>query len=314
MPSLQEILDRVGVSAVLSKLDLTSGFHQIRMDEGSQELTSFCCPAGRYMFVRMPFGLENAPAIFQSILENVLRPISDVCSNYIDDVIVFSRSWEEHLKDLVRGIECLGKAGLLVKRKKCEFGHKFMSYLGHLVGCGKVAVPEARVKAMAEYGRPVTKKQLSSFLGSVGYYRSFVDGFSKLSSVLTPAVSLASPHWINWTQGMDEVFRKLRVSLCSRVALHVPVCSDSFVLYTDASGRDIGACLHVSRDNEELPVAFYSRQLRGTEATYTVTELETLAIVAALLHFEFYLYGAPVVVYTDHRACTSLLSSTHLNR
>ncbi len=114
------------------------------------------------------------------ILENVLRPVSDVCSNYIDDVIVFSRSWEEHLKDLVRVIQCLGKAGLVVKRKKCEFGRKFMSYLGHQVGCGKVAVPEARVKAMAEYGRPVTKKQLRSFLGSVGYYRSFVDGFSKL--------------------------------------------------------------------------------------------------------------------------------------
>ena len=170
------------------------------------------------------------------ILENVLRPVSDVCSNYIDDVIVFSRSWEEHLKDLMRVIECLGKAGLVVKRKKCEFGRKFMSYLGHQVGCGKVAVPEARVKAMAEYGRPVTKKQLRSFLGSVGYYRSFVDGFSKLSSVLTPATSLASPHRIHWTQGMDEAFRKLRVSLCSRVVLHVPVCSDSFVLYTDASG------------------------------------------------------------------------------
>ncbi len=306
LPSLHEILDRVGVSAVLSKLDLTSGFHQIRMNEGSQELTFFCCPAGRYMFVRMPFGLKNAPAIFQSILENVLRPVSDVCSNYIDDQL------GRHLKDLVRVIECLGKAGLVVKRKKCEFGHKFMSYLGHQVGCGKVAVPEAKVKAMAEYGRPVTKKQLRSFLGSVGYYRSFVDGFSKLSSVLTQATSLASPHRINWTQGMDEAFWKLRVSLCSRVV--VPVCSDSFVLYTDASGRGIGTCLHVSRDNEELPGAFYSRQLRGAEATYTVTELEALAIVAALLHFEFYLYGAPVVVYTDHRACTSLLSSTHLNR
>ncbi len=142
MPSWSEILDKVGSSAVLSKLDLTSGFHQIRMEESSQDLTSFVCPAGRYKYVRMPFGLKNAPAVFQSVLEEVQRPVSDVCSNYIDDVVVYSAGWEEHLVDLVRVIECLGKAGLKVKRKKCEFGRKYMSYLGHQVGCGCCARSE----------------------------------------------------------------------------------------------------------------------------------------------------------------------------
>ncbi len=193
MPSLSEILDKVGASTVLSKLDLTSGFHQIQMDDESQDLTSFVCPAGRFKFVRMPFGLKNAPAVFQSVLEEVLRPVSEVCSNCIDDVVVFSAGWEEHLVDLVRVIECLGKAGLKVKRRKCEFGRKYMSYLGHQVGCGKVAVPEAWVSAMKEYGKPITKKQLRSFLGSVGYYRSFVDGFAALSVKLTPSVALSAP-------------------------------------------------------------------------------------------------------------------------
>ncbi len=314
MPSLSEILHKVGSSAVLSKLDLTSGFHQIWMEESSQDLTSFVCPARRYKYVRMPFGLKNAPAVFQSVLEEVLRPVSDVCSNYIDDVVVYSAGWEEHLVDLVRVIECLGKAGLKVKRKKCEFGRKYMSSLGHQVGCGKVAVPEARVSAMREYGRPITKKQLRSFLGSVGYYRSFVDGFAALSVKLTPSVSLSAPQKVQWTREMDEAFGRLRESLCSRVVLYVPVSSDSFVLYTDSSGGGVGACLHVVREEDEFPVAFFSRQLRGAERNYSVTELETLAIVAAVLHFDFYLYGAPVVVFTDHRACVSLLSSRQLNR
>ncbi len=113
---------------------------------------------------------------------------------------------------------------------------------------------------------------------------------------------------------MDEAFICLRESLCNRVILYVPVLLDVFILCTDASGGGVGACLHVVRDQQELPVAFYSRQLRGVERTYTVTELESLAIVAAILHFDFYLYGASFIVYTDHRACTSLLSSSHLNR
>ncbi len=153
----------------MAVLDMNAGFHQIRMEESSQDLTSFVCPAGRFKYVRMPFGLKNATVVFQSVLEVVLRPVSDVCRNYINDVVVYSAGWEEHLVDLVRVIECLGKAGLKVKRKKCEFGRKYMSYLGHQVGCGKVAVPEARVSAMREYGRPITKKQLRFFLGSVGY-------------------------------------------------------------------------------------------------------------------------------------------------
>ncbi len=314
LPSLQEILDKVGSSNVLSKLDLTSGFHQIEVAPESQDLTSFSCPAGKFKYVCMPFGLKNAPAIFQAVVEQVLAPMARVASNYIDDVVVFSRSWDDHLKDLQEVIECLGKAGLTIKRKKCEFGRRYMSYLGHQVGCGRVAVPESRVRAMAEFRRPITKKQLRSFLGSVGYYRKFVEGFARLSALLTPAVALSSPLRVVWTEEMDAAFRLLRESLCARVVLFVPVCSDVFVLYTDAAGGGVGACLHVLREEYELPVAFFSRQLRGAKHHYSVTELESLAIVAALIHFKYYLYGVPVTVYTDHKACTSLLTSSHLNR
>ncbi len=141
-----------------------------------------------------------------------------------------------------------------------------------------------------------------------------MDGFARLSSLLTPAVSLASPARVVWTEEMSSAFARLRESLCVCAVLFVPLCNDVFCLYTDASGDGVGACLHVVREDVELPVAFYSRQLRGAEKNYSVTELETLAIVSAVKHFEYYLYGRAVTVCTDHKACVSLLSSKHLNR
>ncbi len=308
LPTLTEILEKVGPSSCLSKLDLTAGFHQIQMEDASMELTSFVCPAGRYMFKRMPFGLKNAPAIFQAILEDVLRRVRDVARNYIDDVIVFSSDWKSHLVDLKRVIVCLGEAGLKIKRRK------YLEYLGHQIGCGQVAVPEVRVRSMADFMKPVTKKQLRSFLGSMSYYRKFVEGFAKMSALLTLATSLSSPSRVNWTEEMTSAFKQMRESLCVRVVLFVPVRSDLFCLYTDASGDGVGACLHVIRGVDELPVAFYSRQLKKAEKNYSVTELETLAIVSAVFYFEYYLYGHPVTIYTDHRACVSTLSSKHLNK
>ncbi len=314
LPTLTEILEKVGPSCCLSKLDLTSGFHQIEVDEKSMPLTSFVCPMGKFMYRRMPFGLKNAPAIFQSIVEEVLRPVKSFSRNYIDDVVIFSSNWKSHLEDVKRVIICLGEAGFTIKRQKCEFGRKYMEYLGHQIGCGRVAVPELRVRAMRDFRKPTTKRQLRSFLGSMSYYRQFVDGFARLSSLLSPAVSLTSPAKVVWTEEMSLAFNHLRESLCVRVVLFVPVANDCFCLYTDASGDGVGACLHVVRDGVDLPVAFYSRQLRGAEKNYSVTELETLAIVSAVRHFEYYLYGRSVTVYSDHKPCVSLLSSKHLNR
>ncbi len=314
LPSLREILDQVGPCAVLSKLDLTAGFHQVRMDEESSKFTTFSCPLGKFRFVRMPFGLKNAPAIFQAIVEQVLKPVKGCSRNYIDDVIVFSNSWNEHLRDVSRVLDVLKEAGLRVKARKCEFGRKYMSYLGHQVGSGKLGIPEARVSAMRAYERPNTKRQLRAFLGSIGYYREFIPGFAKHSCLLTPATALTAPRRVVWSEEMLEAFGKLKQSLCSSTVLTVPTQDDVFRLYTDASGGGIGGCLHVTREDKELPVAFYSRQLRGAEVRYSVTELESLAIVESIRHFEYYLCGAKFVVITDHRACVALTSSSHLNK
>ncbi len=187
-------------------------------------------------------------------------------------------------------------------------------YLGHKIGAGLLAVPEHRVTALANFAKPKTKKQLRSFLGSISYYRQFIPGFADCSSALTPSTSLKAPLQVVWTEEMDSCFCKLKSSLCYQCLLVIPVASDEFVLYTDASGAGVGGCLHVLRGREELPVGFFSRQLRPAEKNYSVSELETLAIVASLKHFEFYLYTKRVLVVTDHRPCLALLEGSSLNK
>ncbi len=310
LPSLADIMDKAGNCAVMSTLDLTAGFHQIRMSPECEEMTTFGCPAGKFKFKRMPFGLKNAPAIFQAVVEEVLRPVSDVSVNYVDDVLVFTKTWEQHLVAVERVLRCLGEAGLTVKLRKCVWDRKQVRYLGHLVGCGQVVVPEARCEAMRQYGKPLTKKGLKTFLGALGFYRKFVPKFAQFSSALTPATYLKAPHKVRWSAEMEEAFRFLCECLCNYIVLTVPVVEDVFVLYTDASGVGIGGCLHVSRDGVELPVAFFSRQLRGAERNYSVSELEALAVVAAVYHFEVYLWGSDVTIVTDHEPNLALLGGT----
>ncbi len=314
LPSLREILDEVGPSAVLSKLDLTSGFHQVIMDKDSSELTTFGCSLGKFKFVRMPFGLKNAPAVFQAVVEEVLKPVKEISRNYIDDVVVFSKDWKRHLVDLGKVLDVLRKAGLKVKRSKCEFGRRTMEYLGHQIGDGKLGIPEARVCALRDYDKPVTKKQMRACLGTFSYYREFIPGFASHSALLTPSTALAAPHKVVWTVEMETAFGKLRTLLSNAVVLFVPLRDDDLVIYTDASGGGIGGCLHVIRGDKELPAAFYSRQLRGAESRYSVTELESLAILVSLRHFDHYVYGAKVKIVTDHRACLALNTSNHLNK
>ena len=175
-------------------------------------------------------------------------------------------------------------------------------------------MPEHRATAMEKYIKPKTKKQLRAFLGAIGFYRQFVEGFAQWSSLLTPATSKFSPTVVTWEPGMLEAFNSLRVSLCNCCILNVPVEGDVFSLHTDASGRGIGATLNVIREGEERPVAFYSRQLQGAEKAYSATELEGLAIFKAIFRFAHFLWGRHFVVWTDHKALVSMLDSRVLNK
>ena len=299
---------------MLSKVDLAKGFHQVAVKERDRDKTSFVCPFGKYQFCRMPFGLTNAPSVFQRLIDEVLVGCSDFARVYIDDILVVSECWEVHLCHLRSLFETLREAGLTCKLGKCAFGKKRLEFLGHLIGDGVVCVPEARVRAIREHPLPRTRRQLRAFLGLIGYYRRFVSGFHQWSSVLTPHTSRTLSGKIEWTNRMLDAFRMLCMSLCDSVCLHVPCVSDLFVIECDASSTGVGAVLSVRRERELKPVAFISRQLRGAQTRYSAQELECLAVLEAIQHFAFYLYGRKFEVLTDHKGLESLKTGKQLNR
>ena len=314
MASMEEILERVGSSKIISKIDLCKGFYQVEVDPSSQEKTAFVSPYGKFEFKRMPFGLKNAPAAFQRMMEVVLGDCYEYSAPYIDDVVVYSENEVEHVQHLRCVLECFRKFGLTLKEAKCEWGKVKVEYLGHVIGGGELAVPAHRAAAMADYIQPRTKKQLRSFLGAAGYYRQFVEGFAKLSAVLTPWTAKSAPSVVGWTVEGREAFERIKVSLVNCVCLTIPSQEDTFILHTDASGMGIGATLNVRRNGKILPVAYYSRQLQGAQHRYSATELEGLAVFKAVHFFAHYLYGARFEVMTDHKALVSLLHSRVLNR
>lgn len=314
MPTLEEIVERVGSCTVLSKLDLSKGYYQVGMDVSAKDKTAFVCPYGKFEFERMPFGLRNAPSVFQRLMDTVLAPCFMFGAPYLDDILVFSKDWSSHLSHLETVMGQLRKHGLTAKPTKCVWGMANVEYLGHLVGSGTLAVPEMRVTAMRNYIRPVSKKDLRAFLGSVGYFRRFIPGFANYSSLLTPAICQSAPGRVLWSEPMLEAFRKLKFILCDVSMLHVPLQDDIFNLETDASGLGLGAVLNVVREEQSLPVAYFSRQLRGPEQRYSATELEGLALYEAIRHFAHYLYGHTFMVYTDHKALVAFRSSTILNK
>ena len=314
MATMEEILERVGESKVMSKLDLAKGFYQVVVEPQSREKTAFISPFGKFEFTRMPFGLKNAPAIFQRLMEVVLRDCYHCSAPYIDDIVVFSNSGAEHIEHLRLVLDALRKFGMTVKEDKCQFGKEKVEYLGHVIGGGVLAVPAHRAAAMADYIQPKTKRQLRSFLGAAGYYRQFIKGYANMSAVLSPWTSKSAPSVVNWTPEGLGAFDRMKVSLVDVCCLTIPTQEDTFTLHCDASGAGIGATLNVWRDGKERPVAFYSKQLQGAQHHYSATELEGLAVFKSVHYFSHYLYGCRFTVVTDHKALVRFLHSRVLNR
>ena len=313
MKRIDDTLDLLGEASFLTKLDLSKGYYQIPMVEVDIPKTAFSTPFGKFEYTRMPFGLKNAPSHFQRTMDIVLADLFECSSAYIDDVIIFSRSFDDHLCDLTNVLTALAGKGFTIKPSKCVWAARSVEYLGFEVGEGKLSVPEARIQSISAITLPQTVKQLRSFIGTLGYYRRFVPSFASMSSILTPATVMGMPKLISWTPEMHSAFNHLRVSLSKVLCLSIPTSCDVFTLVTDASSLGIGSVLCITRDSVELPVAFHSRQLRARERTYSASELEGLAVVEAIRHFEVYLFGASFTVVTDHKALTHLFSSTVLN-
>ena len=281
------------------------------LDPKDKEKTAFSTGQGLWQFTVMPFGLCNAPATFQRLMESVMRGLTyDACLLYLDDIIVVGNTFEDHLGNLGKVLQRLQAANLKLNAKKCQLFCKKVHYLGHIISPTGVATDPEKTQAVRDWPCPKDKRELRSFLGLCSYYRRFVRGFSNIARPLTRLTEEQRPYL--WTEEAKTAFQALKLALCSAPVLGFPRPGADFIVDTDASDSGIGGVLSQVQDGQEQVIAYYSKTLSKAEKNYCVTRRELLAVVKALEHFHKYLYGQPFHLRTDHSALTWLLSFKNL--
>jgi transposase InsO family protein len=304
LPRIDEILDNLGKCTYFTTLDLAQGFHQIEMSTESIEKTAFSVNNGHYEYVRMPFGLKNAPSTFQRVMDNVLREyLHKSCFVYMDDVVIFSKSLHEHLVHIKQIFNKLKEFNLKVQLDKSEFLCKEVAFLGHVITPDGIKPNPSKIEAVQKYPLPKTTKKIKAFLGLVGYYRRFLLNFAKVVSPFTKCLKKGAKIDTNDASYL-EAFHKCKELLTNAPVLAYPDFTKTFNLTTDASNIAIGSVL--SQSNR--PIAFYSRTLNSAEKNYSTIERELLAIVESTKHFRPYLYGKHFEIETDHKPLVWLFS------
>ena len=301
MPRIEEMLDKIGNSRFITTLDLAKGYWQVPVDPADREKTAFTSPKGLYQFVTMPFGLSGAPATFQRMMDSILRETELFTGVYLDDIVVYSEDWESHLMHLEEIFKRLHNANLTIKMKKCVFAAADCVYLGYRIGRGGVQPDQTKIQAVMDMPRPQTKKDVRTFLGMTGYYRRFIQNYATIAAPLSDLTKRNLPENVNWTDVTEHAFQRLKQTLVSAPLMRNPDFTRIFILQTDASGVGVGAVLSQGEE-EDHPIAYFSRKLLPREKAYSTVEKECLAIVLAVRHFQPYLLGKPFMVQTDHRA------------
>ena len=306
LPRIDESLDALRGSKWFSTLDLQSGYFQVEMDPADAEKTAFTTICGLFQFKVMSFGLCNAPATFERMMEIILSGLHwETCLLYIDDVIIFADSFEQHMERLSEVLSKLQTAGLKLSPQKCQLFKKEVCFLCHVVSEHGISTDPTKIRAVEQWSAPTDVHQVRSFLGLCSYYRRFVEGFATIAKPLHKLTEKKTP--FKWTDECKASFMKLKQALCSSPVLCYPTIRQNFVLDTDASGVGIGSVLSQVEDGKERVVAYYSRALNKAERNYCITRKELLA-VEAVKHFHHYIYGVETVVRTDHGALTWLMS------
>ncbi|KAI3726575.1 hypothetical protein L1987_66373 [Smallanthus sonchifolius] len=308
LPRIDDLFDQLQGATCFSKIDLRSGYHQLRVLEEDIPKTTFRTRYGHYEFVVMPFGLTNAPAVFMDLMNRVCRPYLDqFVIVFIDDILIYSRTKEDHEKHLKLILELLKKEQLYAKFSKCEFWLREVQFLGHVINDKGIHVDPSKVEAVKNWNAPKTPSEIRSFLGLAGYYRRFISNFSRIALPLTSLTQKNKP--FIWEQKQEDAFQLLKEKLCNAPILTLPDGNDDFVVYCDASNQGLG-CVLMQRDKV---IAYASRQLKVHEKNYTTHDLELGAVVFALKIWRHYLYGTKCVIYTDHKSLQHIFDQKELN-
>ena len=320
LPRIDETLERLKGSCVFSSLDLKSGYWQVEIEEESKQYTAFTLgPLGFYECNRMPFGATNAPATFQRLMESCLGDLNlNWCIIYLDDVVVYAPTVEEHLKRLKGVFQKLKDAGLKLKPSKCELFKKSISYLGHVVSEDGIHTDPKKIETVKNWKRPHNVHTVRKFLGFVNYYRKFIKDYSKIARPLYDLVSgdnaKKKTNPVEWSEAAEEAFQALIQRCTTAPVLGYADFSLPFELHIDASGIGLGAVLYQKQEGKKRVIAYASRTLSQSEARYPAHKLEFLALKWALTdQFYEYLYGNSFEVYTDNNPLTYVLTTAKLD-
>ncbi|CAH9107428.1 unnamed protein product, partial [Cuscuta europaea] len=292
LPRIDDLFDQLKGACTFSKIDLRSGYHQVRIAEKDVPKTAFRTRYGHYEFTVMPFGLTNAPAVFMDLMNRVFRPYLDTfVVVFIDDILVYSKTPEDHEKHLRLTLQTLRENQLYAKLSKCDFWQDRVAFLGHIITQEGVSVDPSKIKAVIEWRAPTSVTDVRSFLGLAGYYRRFVKDFSKIARPLTNLTKKTTKFY--WDEDCEAAFQELKKRLTTAPVLTLPSGTEGFDIYSDASKKGLGCVLMQNRK----VVAYASRQLKVHEVNYPTHDLELAAVVFALKIWRHYLYGAQCKIY-----------------
>ncbi|GFW35729.1 retrovirus-related Pol polyprotein from transposon 297 [Trichonephila clavipes] len=302
LPNIEERVEKVSAAKFITVLDLSKGYWQIPLSKTAQRYAAFCTSFGTYRPLRMSFGLKNAPYFFSKLMAELLNGLEDFVIPYLDDIAIFSDTWESHIKHMETVLQRIKRAKLTIKPSKCKFAQQNVKFLGHIVGQGFRTPSEIKVQAVLEFPTPRTKTEIRAFLSLAGYYQKYINLFSVIAAPLTDALKgRAKKGEITWTTECENTFRELKGKLIDKPVLYAPNFEREFIVQTDASNAGMGAVLtQLNEQGEEHPILHLSKKFSEVEKRYCTTEKECASIVFAIKRLHYYLDGNSFLVMADH--------------